>query len=271
MSFIDQNDCIRVVEELIQSAWPFDLSEITFPFQRMTFNDCIRFYGIDKPDLRFDLKFNFLTSFFKNKPKTGLNKLDSMIQTPKFATYAFRVPKSTNVNQIDLEKIEKEYRQVVKNVLHKPEDQYLFFILKSDLTGNNITKYLDADIKQDLFKELQADKDDLVILLASNNEAKLLEILGKYRLKLAELIDQTNRLNQTGAKLLRDPKIFKFLWVTDFPLFTLNEETNKLESSHHPFTAPIEQHLDWVKNETNLDQVTGQHYDLVVCFYKKIS
>lgn len=64
--------------------------------------------------------------------------------------------------------------------------------------------------------------------------------------------------------LLRDPNVFKFLWIVEFPLFARNEETNKLESTHHPFTAPIPEHVSKVISNQDLDSIKGLHYDLVL-------
>lgn len=63
---------------------------------------------------------------------------------------------------------------------------------------------------------------------------------------------------------MRNPKVHEFLWVVDFPLFSQNEVTGQLESTHHPFTAPIPEHVDRVLNETDLESVLGLHYDLVL-------
>jgi len=124
---------------------------------------------------------------------------------------------------------------------------------------------LKSETRNEIETFLQVESNEIVILMASNNEQKMQDILGKYRLRLADLIDEVNLLKfGSNAKLLRDPKVFNFLWVVNFPLFTLNEETNKLESTHHPFTAPIKEHLNLVKESKDLDKVIGQHYDLVV-------
>ena len=262
MSFIDQNDCMNVVESLIKASWPLDFTNIKFPFQRMSFNECMTQYGIDKPDLRFDMKFTNVKQAFHGK--TGSTKLDSLVAADNFSAYAFKIPLS---HDLDTDKIEKEYRTILKNVFHKSTDSHLFFILNKD-SGNNISKYLNSETKENINKVLSVN-NELVVLMASNNEKKLLEILGKYRLRVADLIDETNRVKHgSNVKLLRDPNVFKFLWVVDFPLFSLNEETNKLESTHHPFTAPINEHLELVKQKKDLETVIGQHYDLVVCLFK---
>jgi aspartyl-tRNA synthetase len=104
----------------------------------------------------------------------------------------------------------------------------------------------------------------LVLVGKKLNESKLLELFGQLRLNIANYIDHLN-LKIPGAKLLRDPNKFEFLWVVDFPLFTLNTETGKYESTHHPFTAPKSEYADSLFNKSvNLSDVKGQHYDLVL-------
>jgi aspartyl-tRNA synthetase len=271
MSFIDQNDCIQLIESLIQNCWPLQLNDIKFPFKRMDYDEAMRSYGVDKPDLRFDMKFVNMTNFFKKKSnmkqETGVLKLDSLISDDKFSIYAFKVSSEYGINEIDIDKIEKEFKNIIKNVTNKNSTdlKHLFFVLKNQSTGNNIAKYLKSETRNEIETFLQVDSNELVILMASNNEQKMQEILGKYRLRLADLLDEVNLLRfGSNAKFLRDPKVFNFLWVVNFPLFTLNEETNKLESTHHPFTAPINEHLNLVKESKDLDKVIGQHYDLVV-------
>jgi len=271
MSFIDQNDCIHLVESLIQNCWPLQLNDIKFPFKRMDYDEAMRSYGVDKPDLRFDMKFVNMTNFFKKnsnmKQETGVLKLDSLISDDKSSIYAFKVSSEYGINEIDIDKIEKEFKNIIKNVTNRNSTDliHLFFILKNKSTGNNIAKYLKSETRNEIETFLQVESNEIVILMASNNEQKMQDILGKYRLRLADLIDEVNLLKfGSNAKLLRDPKVFNFLWVVNFPLFTLNEETNKLESTHHPFTAPIEEHLNLVKESKDLDKVIGQHYDLVV-------
>lgn len=120
------------------------------------------------------------------------------------------------------------------------------------------------ETKSSLSSELSAKTGDTIVLLAWSNEPKLLEVLGKLRINLADAIDAHSLTKDPGSKLLRDPKKFEFLWVTDFPLFSRDEVTNKLESTHHPFTAPIKEHEQLVQELRDLDSVVGLHYDLVL-------
>lgn len=262
MSFIDENDCINLVESLVKTSWPFEDSKPVTPFERMKFRDAIKFYGIDKPDLRFDMKFSEITNLFKNT-KTNVEKLDKASESDKFRMFGFKLP--LNHGDLESNKIEKEYKELFKNTFFnsidsETKDSFVFIVLKSENDGNRISKFLNPVIRNKILEELKVN-GETVVLLASKNETKLLEILGKLRLRLADVLDEAKK---PGEILLRDPNKYRFLWVVDFPLFTMNEETNKIESSHHPFTAPIKEHVKLLKEKKDLESIIGLHYDLVL-------
>ena len=117
------------------------------------------------------------------------------------------------------------------------------------------------EFRASLNTALDLKSDETAVLLVSENKLKLLEILGKLRLNVARFIDEKNPRKD---KLLMDPGVFNFLWVVDFPLFTINEDTQKLESTHHPFTAPIKEHEHLLNEMKDLETITGLHYDLVL-------
>lgn len=268
MSFIDENDCMEMIESLLKSSWPFQPNLVT-PFQRMKFDDAMASYGCDKPDLRFAMTFSDVTGLLKDEA-SSISKLDSIKNVSKFKAYAFKIDSSTGVDAaLSFKRIEKEFQQLCKNAFannpEKLEKENLVFMAFKDGSGTNISKYMNTDTRSKLSVCVEAQPKDTVVLLAwEQNEPKLLEILGKLRLSLANLIDSHNLAKNKDAKLLRDPKLFKFLWVVDFPLFSRNEETNELESTHHPFTSPIKEHEHLVREMTELDSVKGLHYDLVL-------
>lgn len=267
MSFIDENDCKLVIESLLAKSWPFE-QKLQVPFLRMKFVDAMKQYGNDKPDMRFDMTFKDVTSVIKSS-ETEVSKLDALASSDKFRTYAFKVERSTGVDTaMSFKKIEKEFQQLCKNAFSNAPDTFkkqdLVFMAFNEENGTKISKYMNRETKESVSQILQANKDDTVIFLAWENELKLLEILGKLRLNIADAIDEHNLSIDSNAKQLRDPKDFKFLWVVDFPLFSRNEDTNELESTHHPFTAPIKEHEHLVKTMKDLDSVTGLHYDLVL-------
>lgn len=93
----------------------------------------------------------------------------------------------------------------------------------------------------------------------TNNEEECLIKMGKFRLKLANLLEKEYQIE------LRKNRQWNFLWVTDFPLFTpMTDDKTKFESTHHPFTAPIDEHLSIISSKKDWSRIIGQHYDLVL-------
>jgi aspartyl-tRNA synthetase len=262
MSFVNEEDIINLIESLLAKCWPFE--KLKVPFRRMKYEDAINLYGVDKPDLRFDMKFLDLSHDLGKQ--TGISKIDS--QQSNIFAYGFKINQEYEPNMIDLNQIEKEYKLIFKDtnfIQNDDKDSCVFLVFDANKSGNHIIKYMNDHIKNDLLKKkFNLKENEKSVLLVGKNRIKLLEILGKLRLRVADLIDEKKMIKNSASKLLKDPKKFEFLWVIDFPLFTLNEETNKLESTHHPFTAPISQHLSMVMEKKDLDRVTGLHYDIVL-------
>ncbi|CAF0745740.1 unnamed protein product [Adineta steineri] len=97
----------------------------------------------------------------------------------------------------------------------------------------------------------------------TNDENEDLIQMGKLRLKLADLLEKEYKIE------LRKKRQWNFLWVTDFPLFTpMTDDKTKFESTHHPFTAPIDEHLSLISSEKHWSTIIGQHYDLVLNGYE---
>ncbi len=272
MSFVDEADIQSMIEALLTSAWPFT-PRLTTPFKRMTYHDALTMYGNDKPDLRFDMKFTQVTDYLKSPVTTGLAKLDSMKQTGNdLKAYAFKIDAEWGLTAaISYKKIEKEFQTLCKNAFASfpagtLEKESSLFVAFDSTTSTSMGKHLTGEFKQHLCERLGAvGKGDTVVMLAwDNKESKLLEILGKLRLSLADIIDRHNLAVNADAKLLRDPGVFEFLWVTEFPLFGRDEVTGKLEATHHPFTAPIGEHEQMVRELRDLEKVVGLHYDLVL-------
>jgi aspartyl-tRNA synthetase len=103
------------------------------------------------------------------------------------------------------------------------------------------------------------DKQRKFSLQRTDNEEQCLVEMGRFRLRLADVLEQEHKME------LRKGRRWNFLWVIDFPLFTpTTDDRNKLESTHHPFTAPIDDHLSLISSPKDWPRITGQHYDLVL-------
>jgi aspartyl-tRNA synthetase len=270
MSFVNENDIMKMIESLLHKCWPFE--PIQVPFERMKYNDAMHLYGCDKPDIRFDMKFKDLTHLFNssNKIRTGISKIDTQLeQSSEFVhVNAFKIPLEYGSEFLTANAIEKEYKTIFKEtsfplIDESTKSSFVFLVFNNE-TGNQIAKYMNEECRQLFGKEMDLKPKEFCVMMFSKHKMKQLEIFGKLRLALADRLDEKLVSNKPGANLLRDKKKFSFLWIVDFPLFTRNEETNLLESTHHPFTAPIKEHLEKLKNKQDLEHITGLHYDLVL-------
>ncbi|CAF0879570.1 unnamed protein product [Rotaria sordida] len=108
--------------------------------------------------------------------------------------------------------------------------------------------------------DIQYDNNNRKFLLnKTDNEEECLIKMGRLRLKLADILEKQYKIE------LRKRRQWNFLWITDFPLFTpMTDDRTKLESTHHPFTAPIDQHLSLLSSKKDWSRIIGQHYDLVL-------
>ncbi|CAF1657695.1 unnamed protein product, partial [Adineta ricciae] len=124
--------------------------------------------------------------------------------------------------------------------------------ITSPLSLNNLQDFLTGNIQYD-------EKTRQFSMNKSNNEEDDLIKMGDFRLKLADILE-----SQYDMKL-RQKRQWNFVWVTDFPLFTpMTDDRTKFESTHHPFTAPVDEHLSLLSSKKDWSRITGQHYDLVL-------
>ncbi|XP_048354520.1 aspartate--tRNA ligase, mitochondrial isoform X3 [Sphaerodactylus townsendi] len=176
--------------------------------------------------------------------------LQKSLSGPEGTVKAICIPQGArHLQNKDLESL----RELAKSQFNQ---EIMHFILRSDGTvKSQLSRYLNEEQKLELIRTAQASTDD-VVLLAAGAHKKVCSALGKMRLESADLLEEK-------GVALRDSSAFHFWWVVDFPLFLLNEENpTKLESAHHPFTAPLpsDEHLLY----TEPAKVRGQHYDLVL-------
>ncbi|XP_033122551.1 aspartate--tRNA ligase, mitochondrial-like isoform X2 [Anneissia japonica] len=245
MSFIEQNDILNLTEELINSAWPEDKGQLQLPFPRMSYSEAINKYGSDKPDTRFGMLIHDVTSNFDDTDLSFLSK-----DSNDFIFRAIKIEEGMkHLSNRELKVLELE----AKNRF----DRNITFM---KLTAENemkspISKYLSQDVQKNLCVKMEAETGDIVIL-GGGNTFVTCSLLGHLRKVVASLLERK------GIQM-RDPDAFNFVWVNNFPLFTPKEGGEVgLESTHHPFTAPVAEHMDLI--HTNPGKVYGEHYDLVL-------
>ena len=235
MSFVTQEDILETFEgltkHLFKSVLDIDLPD----FPRLTYADAMRLYGSDKPDTRFGMKFVELNSVAKNK---GFKVFDDVelvvgINVEGCATYSRK--------QLDK----------ITNFVKRPQvgaNGVVYVKYNEDGTfKSSVDKFFNQEQLKEWASKANAKPGDLLLVLAGETN--------KVRSQLNEL-----RLHMGEELGLRNPSVFKPLWVVDFPLLEWDDETSRFHAMHHPFTSPKEEDLD--KMESNPGEVRANAYDL---------
>ena len=238
MSFVEQEDVIQMFEGLVKHIFKY-VKEIDFtePFPRMTWNDAMRLYGSDKPDIRFGMPFVELTELAKGN---GFSVVDDAeltvgICVPGCAGYTRK--------QID------ELTDFVKRPQIGAKGLIWVKFENGGAIKSSVGKFYTPEQLQEWGEKAGAKEGDLLLIMTG--EAM------KTRNQLCELrLEMGNRLG------LRDKNVFAPLWIIDFPLFEWDEETQRYYAMHHPFTSPNPDDIPMLHSDTGKVRATA--YDIVV-------
>lgn len=244
MSFVDENDVMDLAERLIAHMFKKVKGiNIELPLLKMEYDEAIEKYGSDKPDLRFDMKIEDLTSIFKNT---------------EFAVFKSVIEEGGIINAIVAKNAADKYSR--KNIDTLTEFvktygatglAYLKFV-DNELSGS-IIKVLSTEELVDVKQRLKLENNDLVFIVA-NKKSIVKTSLGALRVKLGKELE------------LIDPDDYKLLWVVNFPVFEYSEEENRYMACHHPFTAPHDSDVDRLM--TNPGVCKAKAYDIVINGYE---
>ncbi len=244
MSFIDREDIYALIEGLLKTVWKTALNiELQAPFKRISFDEALNRYGIDKPDTRFGMELVDFTEEFR---------------TSTFKVFSGTVANGGVVKAINAKGLacatQGQLDAMTETAKGFGAKGLAFIKVEGGDWKSPIVKFFGEAEKAALTKKLAIEEGDL-ILFAADQWLNACEILGKIRLYCAEIL-------KNQGKLVIPANRFDFLWVIDFPLLSFDKEQNRWYSSHHPFTAPVEEDAGFLK--TDPKRVRGQHYDIVV-------
>ncbi len=238
MSFVEQEDVIEMFEGLVKHIFKYVKGiDFTEPFQRMTWNDAMRLYGSDKPDLRFGMQFVELTDLVKGKgfSVTDDAELTVGICVPGCASYTRK--------QID------ELTEFVKRSQIGAKGLIWVKVEADGSFKSSVNKFFSPEDLRMWAERMDAKPGDLLLVMTGDKI--------KVRKQLCELrLEMGNRLG------LRDKNVFAPLWVIDFPLFEWDEETQRFYAMHHPFTSPNPEDISKLRTDTGNVRATA--YDIVV-------
>ncbi|MFT5848600.1 MAG: aspartyl-tRNA synthetase [Psychroserpens sp.] len=237
MAFIDQEDILNAFEGLTRHL----LKEVNGveieKFPRLLYDDAMRLYGNDKPDIRFGMEFGELNTVAQHKEFNVFNSAELVV--------GIAVPSGNSYTRKEIDKLIDWVRRpqvgALGMVYSRCNDDGSF--------KSSVDKFYDQEDLAKWAEVTGAKAGDLVCIL-SGEKNKVRAQLSALRMELAERLG------------LRDPKVFAPLWVMDFPLLEWDEDSDRFHAMHHPFTSPKPGQLELLK--TNPGDVKANAYDLVL-------
>ena len=238
MSFVEQDDVINLFEGMAKYLFKTIRGvELTEPFQRMPWAEVMKYYGSDKPDLRFGMKFVELMDIMKGH---GFSVFDNAAYIGGICAEGAA---SYTRKQIDaLTEFVKKPQIGAKGLVYARVEA-------DGHVKSSVDKFYSQEVLQQMKAAFDAKPGDLILILSGDDAMKTRKQLCELRLEMG---------NQLG---LRDKNKFALLWVVDFPMFEWSEEEGRLMAMHHPFTHPKDEDIPLL--DTNPEAVRADAYDMV--------
>ena len=239
MSFVEQNDIIELFEGMAKHLFKVIRGvELTEPFQRMPWADAMKYYGSDKPDLRFGMRFVELMDVLKGH---GFSVFDN-------AAYIGGIcaPGAAHYTRKQLDAL-TEY---VKRPQIGAKGMVYARVEENGNVKSSVDKFYSQETLQEMAKAMDAKPGDLILILSGDDVMKTRKQLCELRLEMGR---------QLG---LRDKDRFACLWVVDFPMFEWSDEEQRLMAMHHPFTHPKDEDIPML--DTDPASVRADAYDMVI-------
>ena len=237
MAFVEQEDILNTFEGLVRHLFSAVLGVETGPFPRMTYDEAMRRYGNDKPDVRFGMEF---VDFGTVARGMGFSIFD---EAP--AVLGIAVPGAAEYTRKQLD----ELTEWVKRPQIGAKGLVYCRVNADGTLKSSVDKFYDEAALRTWADHAGAAPGDLLLLLSGE--------LDRTRKQLSEL-----RLLLGSQLGLRDPKVFRPLWVLDFPLLEWDEESGRFHAMHHPFTSPKPDQFELI--DTDPGAVRANAYDMVI-------
>ncbi len=241
LSFVDQEDVIDVNERYLQFLFKETLDvDVQLPIPRMSWQEAMDRFGSDKPDLRFGME---------------LVNVSNLVKDSEFAVFRNALEKKAgSVRGLNIKGKgglgRKQIDKLVEFAKGCGAGGLAYIQLQPD--GNvksSFAKFMKEEEMQALIRAMDGETGDLLLFAADRNKI-VWNVLGALRLQFAE---------EMG---LLDPKEFKFVWITEFPLLEWSDEEERYMAMHHPFTMPVDE--DWKNIDTDPGSVRAKAYDIVL-------
>lgn len=241
MSFVDMEDVLSIGENYIQRVFKEVLGiEIALPLPRLTYAQAMNRYGSDKPDTRYGLELTDITDavsgsefvVFKNAMQSG---------------GTVRAINAKNGASLLTRKEIDKLTDFVKGIGAKG---LAWIRMTDDGMTSSFAKFMTEEEISQILSKTDAQQGDVILIVADSSKGHVLSVLGALRQAVAKKLD----IIPEGQ--------YNFLWITEFPFFDYDEELGEFVAMHHPFTAPVDECLEYL--ETDKASVRAKAYDLVL-------
>ena len=240
MSFVDVDDVIDVNERLLAKLFKEILDvEVALPIQRMTWQEAMDRFGSDKPDIRFGME---------------LVDVSETVKDCEFVVFKGALENGGSVRGINAKGQGAMPRKKIDKLVDFAKDfgakGLAYVAIQEDgSVKSSFAKFMTDEQMEALIKAMDGENGDLLLFAADKNKV-VWDVLGNLRLEIARQLE------------LLDKGDYKFLWVTEFPLLEWNDEQERYQAMHHPFTMPMDEDLELL--DTDPGKVRAKAYDIVL-------
>ena len=245
LSFVDVDDVLDVNERLIKHIMKETKGiDIELPLPRMKWKDAMNDYGSDKPDTRFEMKLVDVSEVVRG---CGFGVFTSALEMKNGSVRGINVKGQAGMPR-------KKIDALVDKAKGFGAKGLAYLAVNEDGTyKSSFSKFMTEEELDKLVQAMKGENGDL-LLFAADKTSLVWNILGALRLDLGEELG------------LIDKSKFNFLWIVEFPLLSWNEDENRFQAEHHPFTAPMEE--DWVNADKDPGSIRAKAYDIVLNGYE---
>lgn len=240
LSFVDVDDILDVNERLLQKVFQEILGvAVEIPFQRMTYQEAMERFGSDKPDLRFGIE---------------LKNISDIVKDSDFAVFKNALDAGGSVRAINASGCghypRKQIDALVEFVKTYKAKGLAWIVVNDDNSiKSQIAKFFSEEKMQEIVMAMDGKPGDLILICADKDKV-VFDSLGALRLEIARRQELTR------------PDDYRFLWITEFPMLEWDEEENRYVAVHHPFTAPMDEDINYIDSDPG--KVRAKAYDIVL-------
>ena len=240
MSFVTADDVMKMHEGFIKYLFKeYFGKELDYDFVRMPYAEAMERFGSDKPDVRFGFE---------------LNNISDIVKDSEFKVFAGAIENGGSVRAINVKGGARFSRKEIDSLTevaktYKAKGMAWLKWAESGEISSSYAKFLTEEENEAIKSAMAAQPGDLILIIADKNKV-VFDSLGALRCECAKRMG------------LLDPMDFKFLWVTEFPLLEYSEEDGRFYAMHHPFTAPMDEDLQYIDSDPG--RVRAKAYDIVL-------